>query len=106
MFGKILTVSAVLACAAFAQHPIITTKYTADPAPYVHGDTVHDVRLAFVLLHRHGQLDGSRLGRLSRRFQVVQFQQRRMGGTGHRARRQVVHVLPHSRSRNFGARIG
>ena len=41
MFGKILTVSAVLACAAFAQHPIITTKYTADPAPYVHGDTVY-----------------------------------------------------------------
>ena len=41
MFGKILTVSGVLACAAFAQHPIITTSYTADPAPYVHGDTVY-----------------------------------------------------------------
>ena len=41
MFGKILIVSAMLACAAFAQHPIITTKYTADPAPYVHGDTVY-----------------------------------------------------------------
>ena len=41
MFGKFLTVSAVLACAAFAQHPIITTSYTADPAPYVHGDTVY-----------------------------------------------------------------
>ena len=41
MFGKILSVSALLACAAFAQHPIITTSYTADPAPYVHGDTVY-----------------------------------------------------------------
>ena len=41
MFGKILTASAVLACVAFAQHPIITTSYTADPAPYVHGDTVY-----------------------------------------------------------------
>ena len=41
MFEKILTVSGVLACAAFAQHPIITTSYTADPAPYVHGDTVY-----------------------------------------------------------------
>ena len=30
---------------AWAQHdlnmPIIQTKYTADPAPYVHGDTVY-----------------------------------------------------------------
>lgn len=41
MFGKILIVSAMLACAAFAQQPIITTNYTCDPAPYVHGDTVY-----------------------------------------------------------------
>ena len=41
MFRKILSISTVLACAAFAQHPIITTNYTADPAPYVHGDTVY-----------------------------------------------------------------
>ena len=41
MFGKLLTVSAALAGVAFAQHPIITTSYTADPAPYVHGDTVY-----------------------------------------------------------------
>ena len=43
MFGKILTVSSVLALAgmAFAQQPIITTNYTCDPAPYVHGDTVY-----------------------------------------------------------------
>ena len=41
MKRKILTVFSVLACAAFAQHPIITTSYTADPAPYVHGDTVY-----------------------------------------------------------------
>ena len=26
---------------AFAQQPIITTNYTCDPAPYVHGDTVY-----------------------------------------------------------------
>lgn len=25
----------------FAQDPVISTKYTADPAPYVHGDTVY-----------------------------------------------------------------
>ena len=24
-----------------AQNPIIQTKYTADPAPYVHGDTIY-----------------------------------------------------------------
>ncbi|MBQ7149604.1 MAG: family 43 glycosylhydrolase, partial [Prevotella sp.] len=24
-----------------AQYPIIQTKYTADPAPYVHGDTIY-----------------------------------------------------------------
>ena len=41
MKRKILTVFSVLACTAFAQHPIITTSYTADPAPYVHGDTVY-----------------------------------------------------------------
>lgn len=26
---------------AYAQNPIISTKYTADPAPYVHGDTIY-----------------------------------------------------------------
>ena len=43
MFSKILSISSLLAlaCAAFAQHPIITTNYTADAAPYVHGDTVY-----------------------------------------------------------------
>lgn len=43
MFGKILTVSSVLAlaCTGFAQKIVITTNYTADPAPYVHGDTVY-----------------------------------------------------------------
>ena len=43
MFGKLLSVTSLLALAgvAFAQHPILTTKYTADPAPYVHGDTVY-----------------------------------------------------------------
>ncbi|SHL12789.1 family 43 glycosylhydrolase [Fibrobacter sp. UWEL] len=41
MFGKIVTISSVLACAAFAQMPIITTNYTADPAPVVHGDTIY-----------------------------------------------------------------
>ncbi len=43
MFGKILFVSSVLAlaCTGFAQKIVITTNYTADPAPYVHGDTVY-----------------------------------------------------------------
>ena len=43
MFGTILTVSSVLAlaCTGFAQKIVITTNYTADPAPYVHGDTVY-----------------------------------------------------------------
>ncbi len=43
MFGKILIVSSVLAlaCTGFAQKIVITTNYTADPAPYVHGDTVY-----------------------------------------------------------------
>ena len=27
--------------ATFAQDPLISTKYTADPAPYVHGDTIY-----------------------------------------------------------------
>lgn len=30
-----------ISLASFAQHPIVWTKYTADPAPYVHGDTVY-----------------------------------------------------------------
>ena len=30
-----------LACTGFAQKIVITTNYTADPAPYVHGDTVY-----------------------------------------------------------------
>ena len=40
---KILFVSSVLAlaCTGFAQKIVITTNYTADPAPYVHGDTVY-----------------------------------------------------------------
>ena len=43
MFGKNLIVSSVLAlaCTGFAQKIVITTNYTADPAPYVHGDTVY-----------------------------------------------------------------
>ncbi len=43
MFGKFFSVSSVLAaaCMAYAQQPIITTNYTADPAPMVHGDTVY-----------------------------------------------------------------
>ena len=46
---KLLTLSIMLAAtmSAAAQQkqnfnlPIIQTKYTADPAPYVHGDTVY-----------------------------------------------------------------
>ena len=40
---NILLVSSVLAlaCTGFAQKIVITTNYTADPAPYVHGDTVY-----------------------------------------------------------------
>ena len=40
---NILFVSSVLAlaCTGFAQKIVITTNYTADPAPYVHGDTVY-----------------------------------------------------------------
>ena len=40
---KVLFVSSVLAlaCTGFAQKIVITTNYTADPAPYVHGDTVY-----------------------------------------------------------------
>ena len=40
---NILSVTSVLALAgmAFAQQPIITTNYTADPAPIVHGDTLY-----------------------------------------------------------------
>ena len=38
---KFLLSFLMLACTAFAQYPIITTKYTVDPAPYVHGDTVY-----------------------------------------------------------------
>ena len=30
-----------LTCTGFAQKIVITTNYTADPAPYVHGDTVY-----------------------------------------------------------------
>ncbi|WP_295069777.1 family 43 glycosylhydrolase [uncultured Fibrobacter sp.] len=43
MFGKKLIISSVLAlaCTGFAQKIVITTNYTADPAPYVHGDTVY-----------------------------------------------------------------
>ncbi|MCQ2055363.1 MAG: family 43 glycosylhydrolase [Fibrobacter sp.] len=43
MLKKILSVFPVLAlaCTGFAQKLIITTNYTADPAPYVHGDTVY-----------------------------------------------------------------
>ncbi|MCL4103217.1 hypothetical protein MMG03_002832 [Fibrobacter succinogenes] len=43
MFGKLLSVSSllVLAGTALAQQPIITTNYTADPAPMVHGDTLY-----------------------------------------------------------------
>ena len=37
----ILSMMAMLSMATFAQDPIISTKYTADPAPYVHGDTVY-----------------------------------------------------------------
>lgn len=40
---NILFISSVLAlsCTGFAQKIVITTNYTADPAPYVHGDTVY-----------------------------------------------------------------
>lgn len=40
---NVLFVSSVLAlaCTGFAQKIVITTNYTADPAPYVHGDTVY-----------------------------------------------------------------
>jgi len=36
-----LFISGIAAVSAFAQDPIISTKYTADPAPYVHGDTIY-----------------------------------------------------------------
>ena len=42
--SKAITMAAMLCSStAFAQlnMPIIQTKYTADPAPYVHGDTVY-----------------------------------------------------------------
>ena len=32
---------ATIPCAAQLNMPIIQTKFTADPAPYVHGDTVY-----------------------------------------------------------------
>ena len=38
LFAAMLMANAVVAS---AQDPIISTKYTADPAPYVHGDTVY-----------------------------------------------------------------
>ncbi|MBR6893410.1 MAG: family 43 glycosylhydrolase [Bacteroidaceae bacterium] len=38
LFSALLMANAVV---AFAQDPIVSTKYTADPAPYVHGDTVY-----------------------------------------------------------------
>ncbi len=41
-FSKALLIGAVLhGSVALGQNPIIQTKFTADPAPYVHGDTVY-----------------------------------------------------------------
>ena len=36
-----LTLMALSTSLAMAQDPIVSTKYTADPAPYVHGDTIY-----------------------------------------------------------------
>ena len=43
MNKKLLVSITAMCCAmaSFAQTPVIQTKYTADPAPYVHGDTVY-----------------------------------------------------------------
>ena len=61
--------------------PIIQTKYTADPAPYVHGDTVYlytthdeDDAEGFKMkdwLNGYGQLAGPRCCGLTARLQVV-----------------------------------
>ena len=37
----IATFSLAMACGASAQNPIICDRYTPDPAPYVHGDTLY-----------------------------------------------------------------
>lgn len=37
----VMSLSTLFASVAIAQHPIITTKYTADPAPMVYQDTVY-----------------------------------------------------------------
>ena len=55
-----------------AQNPIIQTKYTADPAPYVHGDTIylyttHDEDDA-LYFYRYGKLAGSWCGGIAERF--------------------------------------
>ena len=36
-----LTLMAMSMSLAMAQDPVVSTKYTADPAPYVHGDTLY-----------------------------------------------------------------
>ncbi|MDO5447456.1 MAG: family 43 glycosylhydrolase, partial [Prevotellaceae bacterium] len=42
MKRQILSLLAIAAAQlTFAQNPLVQTKYTADPAPYVHGDTIY-----------------------------------------------------------------
>ena len=61
---KLLTLSIMLAAtmSAAAQQkqnfnlPIIQTKYTADPAPYVHGDTVYPYNT-----HEAGDAEGLKM---------------------------------------------
>lgn len=48
-----LVISLFSWCHVGAQNPIIQTKYTADPAPYVHGDTVY-----LFTSHDNGVRDG------------------------------------------------
>ena len=39
-FLSLALLTAMCTTAAMAQEPVISTKYTADPAPYVHGDPI------------------------------------------------------------------
>lgn len=49
----LLSAALLVAAAATAQNPIIQTKYTCDPAPYVHNDTVY-----LLTDHDNGVRDG------------------------------------------------
>ena len=91
--------------------PIIQTKYTADPAPYVLNDTVylyttHDEDGAEGFLMKDWLLyTSTRCRGFIERLQVVQGREWCLGRAGHRAQWKMVHVLsyPWSWHRSAGS---